>query len=163
MTFNCLLGPCTKNEFLTNPDFITSVDITPFVFVDHILPKSGGATFKKLPVEINIKVTPDSDADVKEVAFTNMKTNIAEFEVEVIGQNNKVIETVQVVKAKKADIKTTESIKAIKITITKTTDGKGPSNVELSVKGCKSTESTTKKITTITATTPESMFSSSGL
>lgn len=150
------LGPCIKNELISNPEFISSVETTPFVFADHLYPKTGGATFKKLPVDILIKTTPDSDGDIKEVAFTNMKTNIAEFEVQVIGQTNKVIETIQVVKAKKADIKTTDSIKAIKITITKTTDSKGPANVELSVKGCKSTESTTKKITTIAPTTPES-------
>ena len=86
-----------------------------------------------------------------------MKTNIVEFEVDVIGQKNTVIETIQAVKAKKADIKTTEDIKAIKITITKTSDNKGPTNVEVSVKGCKNPETTTTKMTTtIESTTPES-------
>ena len=137
-----------KQELSNDPEFVSLIETNPFVFPDHLVYGRGGVNFKKLPVEINVVLTPDSSALIKSFGLHH-KTNVDKIDVSIIDLNDQVIEHATVQGKPQYEIKTVEPIKGFKIVILKTKDGKMPSFVELFVKGCKNaTETTTVQPTT---------------
>ncbi len=134
---------------IDKPKYVTDIKTTPFIFPDSIIPSGNGANFDKLPVQIVVIFSQGIvNVDISHIEFTDKNSNIKSFNVILYGESDKILQ--QIKKDSITDIIPVNKnlvIKKIEIDITSTTNGKAPSSVKLSIKGC-------EHQTTIHTTTP---------
>lgn len=126
------------DELVGNPKYITNIETTPFISPDEFLPKSGGAQMKNLPAEIKIIFTKGNEIPINRFEFTNKKSNVKEYRIEVVKLDSSKKNEIFNVKNIFAPfyVQSDDAVKEIKITITATRDKKIPNKVEISVKAC---------------------------
>lgn len=138
-------------ELMGNPQYITDVETTPFVFPYELVPGSGGANLKRLPAELIIKFHPGFESPVNKISIPNKDTNVKEYKVELIKLDDSKPEIYTSNNASQPIIiDSTDRIKTIIFTIISTTDNAYPKNVEISIQSCSPQPTVTTHGTTMT-------------
>lgn len=120
-----------------DPKYISDVESDPFVFPENLIPGSGGAKLTKLPAELTVKFTEGNEVPVDTIQLADRRTNVVEIRIELISLKDTLIKTINSDSpVEPIKLGTNQPLKAIKITILKTKNGRRPNFVEISIRSC---------------------------